>query len=151
MGDVWKAIAGHPNYEVSPRGVVRNATTKLQLSPMRTGRAMVRLSTHPRIDRNVAHIVAEAFIGPRPSGAVLMHIDDDPYNNAVENLRWGTQQDNARDMAQKGRGGVQILSPEQVAEIRQRRAAGERGRTLAVIYGVSEQRICDIHKGRTTL
>lgn len=51
----------------------------------------------------------------------------------------------------KGRGWFQILTAETVAEIRMRRAAGERGRVLAAVYGVSEQRICDIYKGRTTL
>ena len=118
---------------------------------MRTGRAKVRLSTRPRIDRDVAHLVAEAFIGPRPSGAVIMHLDDDPYNNAVNNLRWGTQRDNSRDMARKGRGGLQRLGAVEVAEIRSRRQSGESGSALAVEYGVSSQRICDIHKGRTTL
>lgn len=80
-----------------------------------------------------------------------MHIDDNPRNNRADNLRWGTMQDNARDMARKGRGGTQVLTAEAGAELRTRRAAGERGRALAAEYCISEQRVCDIYKGRTTL
>jgi hypothetical protein len=32
-----------------------------------------------------------------------LHNDDNPGNNRVENLRWGTQQDNVDDMHSKGR------------------------------------------------
>lgn len=151
MGEVWQGVSGYPNYEVSDLGRIRNITSWHVLTPMWNGRAKVRLDTKPRADFDVAHLVAEAFIGPRPEGGVVMHLDDDPRNNAVSNLRWGTRQDNARDMASKGRGGFQVLTAETVAEIRTRRAAGERGRVLAAVYGVSEQRVCDIYKGRTTL
>jgi hypothetical protein len=147
----WRAIPGYA-YEVSSTGNVRNAITRKVLAPMRTGwRAVVRLSTNPRVDFPVSHLVLSAFSGARPLGGVAMHMDDDPHNNRANNLRWGTMQDNARDMAQKCRGGKQVLTAEVVTEIRARRASGERGRELAVAYGISEQRVCDIHKGRTTL
>lgn len=37
----------------------------------------------------------------------------------------------------------------QALEIRARRAAGEGGRELAEEFGISEQQVCDIHKGRS--
>lgn len=151
MGEVWRGVNDYPNYEVSDLGRVRNVTTGHVLTPMWAGRAKVRLSTKPRTDFDVSHLVAETFIGPRPEGGVVMHRDDDPRNNAVSNLRWGTQQDNVHDMIAKGRGGSQVLTTEIVSEIKTRRVAGEQGRALAAIYGISEQRICDIYKGRTTL
>ena len=40
------------------------------------------------------------------------------------------------------------LTDEQVAEIRARRAAGEKGRALATEYGVHEQHITDIYRGK---
>ena len=43
------------------------------------------------------HLVLEAFVGPRPEGMIGLHHDDDPNNNNVTNLRWGTYQDNADD------------------------------------------------------
>ena len=158
MEEFWELVPGDYPYEVSDKGRVRNLRTGHVLVPMMTGsrrpsaqRAKVRVSKNPRVDLEIGALVLTMFYGPRPDGAVVMHLDDDPTNNCIDNLRWGTPTDNARDMARKGRGGNQRLGPEQVAEIRRRRAAGERGRALALEYGVSEQRICDITKGRTAL
>lgn len=151
----WKQIPGY-NYEVSNHGRVRNAKTLHVLKPMLTGakhnqRMKVRLSTFPRVDFDVAHLVLAAFDKPRPKGEVAMHGDDNPKNNHILNLCWATVQDNARDMARKCRGGNQRLTPDTVDEIRKRRVSGERGRILALEYGISEQRVCDIYKGRTAL
>lgn len=158
MDEFWELVPGDYPYEVSDRGRVRNLRTGHVLIPMMTGsrrpsaqRAKVRISKNPRVDLEIGTLVLTMFCGPRPDGAVVMHLDDDPTNNHISNLRWATPTDNARDMARKGRGGNQRLGPEQVADIRRRRAAGERGRALALEYGVSEQRICDVTKGRTTL
>jgi hypothetical protein len=158
MDEFWELVPGDYPYEVSDRGRVRNLRTGHVLTPMMTGsrrpsaqRAKVRVSTNPRVDLEVGALVLTMFHGPRPDGAVVMHRDDDPTNNCISNLCWATPTGNARDMARKGRGGNQRLGPEQVAEIRRRRAAGERGRALALEYGVSEQRICDIVKGRSAL
>ena len=150
----WRKIPEY-NYEVSNHGQVRNRLNHRILKYMMTGsrskRAKVRLLTKPRVDRDVAHLVLEIFKGYRPIGAVAMHLDDDPTNNHIDNLRWATPRDNAKDMARKKRGGSQKLGVQDVVDIRQRRMSGERGRLLAAEYGVSEQRICDIIKGRTTL
>lgn len=45
----------------------------------------------------VAHLVLEAFVGPRPEGAIALHFDDDSSNNHVSNLRWGTFSENMHD------------------------------------------------------
>ena len=43
----------------------------------------------------IAHLICEAFHGPRPfPKAVAIHIDEDPSNNAPVNLKWGTQKEN---------------------------------------------------------
>jgi hypothetical protein len=99
----------------------------------------------------VAHLVLEHFVGPRPDGMVVLHADNDSANNALPNLSWGTPQNNAAQMAMECRGGMQILGPAGVAEVRQRRLNGERGVDLAREFGISQQRVCDIHHGRTTL
>lgn len=45
----------------------------------------------------VHELVAEAFIGPRPSGMVVDHIDRNPRNNAPSNLRYVSVADNTRN------------------------------------------------------
>jgi hypothetical protein len=46
----------------------------------------------------VHRIVLEAFHGPPPrTGLQCCHINGDPSDNRVENLRWGTARENVRD------------------------------------------------------
>lgn len=48
-----------------------------------------------RVNKNVAVIVAQTFLQDSWfKGAVVMHKDDDPLNNHVDNLKWGTQKEN---------------------------------------------------------
>ena len=51
----------------------------------------------------VHHLVLEAFIGPRPEGWWGLHRDDDPLNNSVDNLYWGTPDQNVGDAIESGR------------------------------------------------
>ena len=44
-------------------------------------------------------LVLLAFVGPRPDGAECLHADDDPNNNRLTNLRYGTHAENGRDIA----------------------------------------------------
>lgn len=144
-------------YEVSSLGQVRNAKTGHILTPMRTGtkrkssqRSKVRFSTHPRRDFDVAHLVLLAFVGSKPEGAQAMHHDDDSSNNEVSNLSWGSLRENMADMARKGRSNKQKLLPAHVRAIVTRRQAGETGASLSREFGVSQQRVCDVYKGRTS-
>jgi hypothetical protein len=53
--------------------------------------------------RYVHSLVAEAFIGPRPIGLEVRHLDGDSTNNAVDNLRYGTHAENMQDRVKHGR------------------------------------------------
>lgn len=51
----------------------------------------------------VHHLVLEAFVGPRPaSDFEACHNNGDPSDNRLVNLRWGTREDNRRDMLSHG-------------------------------------------------
>lgn len=63
-----------------------------------------------------AHIVADAFHGPRPAGAVLRHLDGNPQNDRPQNLRWGTQAENMQDARHQKRLGIH-LQPATVRDI----------------------------------
>ena len=152
----WRQV-GDTAYRVSNTGLVIGPRGHV-LSPMRTGtkrvgsqRSKVRLSTTPRDDRDVAHLVLEAFVGPRPHGCVAMHLDDDSTNNAVDNLRWGTAIDNVRDSVKKFRHGGQRVTPTDALAILRMRQHGAPGASVAAMYGVSVQRVCDIFKGRAAV
>ena len=50
-----------------------------------------------RINKLFHHLVAEQFIGERPDGLVIDHIDRNSLNNNVNNLRYITQHENMRN------------------------------------------------------
>jgi hypothetical protein len=51
---------------------------------------------------SVHRLVLLAFVGPCPDGLEGLHWDDDPANNRLSNLRWGTPGDNQRDCIRNG-------------------------------------------------
>ena len=48
-------------------------------------------------------LVALAFHGERPGGMDVMHLDNNPENNAADNLRYGTKSENCRYIVSSGR------------------------------------------------
>ena len=64
-----------------------------------------------RHHRTIHRLVAEAFI-PNPCGyEYVLHKNDIKTDNRVENLYWGTHQDNMDDMVRKGRSAKGVRSP----------------------------------------
>lgn len=51
-----------------------------------------------RINKLFHHLVAEYFIGLRPDGLVIDHIDRNKLNNSVTNLRYVTQKENCNNV-----------------------------------------------------
>lgn len=115
--EVWRAIPGYEGrYEVSDLGRVRSVARKdmrgrtirervLRLRLLPTGRPRVSLARDGKaVDAYLYRLVLEAFVGPCPVGMEALHWDDDPSNNTLANLRWGTRTDNMRDMSRNGRG-----------------------------------------------
>lgn len=94
-------------YEVSDSGKVFSVGSnwrgygrrELQQTLNSYGYPSVRLTINGKRKRIVVHkLVAIAFIGPNPCGAMqIRHIDGDKTNNHVSNLAWGTARENADD------------------------------------------------------
>lgn len=53
--------------------------------------------------KKVHRLVLEAFVGPCPPGMESLHGDDDPANNHVSNLRWGTHRENCIERESNGK------------------------------------------------
>lgn len=116
----WLPIAGYEgSYEVSSLGRVRSLSRTVERRnrgplPIRERILVAALNSRGRptvslhaggsaLSYQVSALVAEAFIGPRPSGMNVLHWDDNPLDNRVENLRYGTYSDNQHDRVRNGR------------------------------------------------
>ena len=103
----WITIPGYPDYDVSDEGQVRSRRcTKSRIlkhyyhrqgyptvSLMREGKRRCKL---------VHHLVLLAFVGPRPDGMEIRHIDGDVTNNSLSNLAYGTRSENQSDRVLHG-------------------------------------------------
>jgi hypothetical protein len=168
----WKQIPSFPEYEVSDCGMVKRGNKLLSQSQNAKGYPRVQLSTNGRNVSRVVHaLVAEAFIGARPSGLQIRHLDGDQSNNDVSNLAYGTAAQNEADKALHGtkatgdkngthtkpekrsRGschGKTALHENDVIYIKAQLDIGGRGvgAKLARTFGVPPQTISDIKSGR---
>lgn len=154
--EVWAQVTGFPAYHVSTWGRVKSSHGAGRfLKPMMTGvkgnqYETLLLCCQGKTRTVKVHVlVLEAFVGPRPTGCVGCHKDDVRRNNRLDNLYWGTQKTNAQDRVRNGHHFGQLLSVDQVREIRRRRKAGERGVDLAAEFGVSQQIVWNVYSGRT--
>lgn len=96
----WGHVEGSDGVEVSTLGRVRRHGELVTLNPGKRRRAAVGLGRRRR--RLVQYLVLEVFVGPRPEGLICCHRNDDPTDNRLENLYWGTYSDNARDKVRNG-------------------------------------------------
>lgn len=46
-------------------------------------------------------LVLTTFVGPPPDGYVAMHLNGNPQDNRLQNLKWGTQSENCRNRKPK--------------------------------------------------
>lgn len=215
----WKPCLGG-NYAISNHGRFKRLTPGrrtwpgriIKLQTMTIGYHMVGPTVFGKNKNTTIHsLVAEHFIGPRPDGMEVNHIDGCKTNNVVTNLEYVTHAENiqhARDMglvgsnrthddaiisavredrtsgmsfmqiakkygislgyaytlcdgtSSRARGMGSIvgekqkpkLTADQVIEMRERRASGERCDALAAAFGVSQTQvsaICCGHKWKS--
>jgi hypothetical protein len=160
----WRQIKWAPGYDVSDGGQIRSWLPERNFAPVPTTPRLRKLAVDKdgyhkvtfaiggaRKDARVCALVAEAWHGPRPQGAVARHLDGSRTNDTPANVVWGTPQENSDDSNRHGTQvrGSQVntsrLSAEAVAVIK---ASALGHSALARIYGVTPSAICHIRKGR---
>lgn len=163
--EIWRDIPGYEGrYQASTLGRIRSLDRYVRCG---IGGAGVRLhkgrilspgvggsDPYQRVklgadapNTTVHGLVAAAFLGPRPTGHEVLHLDGDPLNNRVSNLTYGLRAEKV-PIAYRGGRAWKILTLEQIQDIRRRSEAGERGTDLAKEYGVSRSHITNIKYGR---
>ena len=165
MVEEWKPVVGHENeYEVSNLGRVRSIARYVRI--VRHGVEAARL-VQPRVlkpgrmnrfghcsvaigkgnSRTVHSLVAEAFIGPRPEGFDVAHLNGDGADNRAENLAYVSRSENNQHMVHHGK---RKLTVEQVESVKAKTdwAHGEKA-AAARALGVSPQMLSSILVGRS--
>lgn len=158
----FRVITGFSRYAVSDRGDVASFINGRLKKCWVDGRGYpsVGLQTDEGKTkiRRVHVLVAAAFIGPRAEGMETCHIDGNPLNNHVSNLRYGTGAENLADKRRHGRVLVGENHPNakltrlQIAQIRSEYKREHRTKSnskeLSLKYGVCMQTIAKIVFGR---
>lgn len=97
----WKPVVGYEGlYEVSNTGRIQSYKRNPQPYPLtpdikKWGYRLYRLQSFGKKIRRSEHsLVAEAFIGPRPPGLVINHLNRCPAINRPSNLEYTTQSRN---------------------------------------------------------
>lgn len=122
MVEEWRPVVGYEGvYEISNQGRARSVDRYVKSKPGQRDSFRKGQILKPRPDVNgyltyglckearqkfkKAHrLVAEAFIeaSDDPEKVYVLHWDDNPENNHIDNLRWGTLKENSQDMIRNG-------------------------------------------------
>lgn len=96
--ETWKEVPGYEQYLVSDSGRVA------KISQMKPPTGALPYYVHSIPDGNGGRVncyrhdwVLAAFVGPKPEGAVVRHLNDVPTDNRLENLAYGTRSENQLD------------------------------------------------------
>lgn len=106
-GEEWRTVAIAPDYEVSNLGRVKSHKGRAPRI-LRPGVNPLGYHNHTLFEGGrpvytTAHVlVMAAFVGPRPEGYDVRHLDGDPANNALPNLAYGTRAENMQDKRRHG-------------------------------------------------
>ncbi len=86
-GERWRPMPGHPAYQVSDFGRVKNPEGRFIGRPNHS-KGYWRVSIEDHAILQVHLLVLEAFVEPRPPGGRARFRDGDPSNCRFDNLRW---------------------------------------------------------------
>lgn len=158
MTEEWRPVVGHlGEYAVSNLGRVMAMSFYRSGLPGIMSQSLVR--GYPRVSLKgrsiVVHkLVAEAFLGLRPDGMTINHIDGCKMNNAASNLEYVTPSENQRHACRLGlinskgeRHSQAKLTDAQVIDIRARLERGDSQKETARRVGVDPSTISRIKCG----
>lgn len=157
----WHKVAGYEGlYWVDSTGKIKNPKRIRTNVVGKNGYVYVDLYKNNIRKKVLVHrLVAQTFL-PNPNNYPnVCHKDDNPLNNTVDNLFWGTQKMNVVDMMTKKRNGYTAhtgesngfarLSSDSVISVKKMLSDGIPCSEIAKIFNVDRTTISSIKRGIT--
>ncbi len=163
----WKDIQEYKGlYQISDYGRVRRIkghlcrkTRVLKLVLNTNGYPSIQLWANNKYTTNRIHtLVLATFVGPKPSKMECRHLDGNPTNNRLNNLKWGTRSENQKDAVKHGtkfqpdnrgcKNGNAKLTDTQVRQIK-RLLLYKTHEQISQQFKVARKTIYDIDKNKT--
>jgi hypothetical protein len=103
--EIWKPAVssrfqdGVNDLEISNLSTLRKKSGKIMKPQLKDGYYCIKrpiCSNGPLKTIHIHHLVAETFIGKRPDGLVIDHIDGNKHNNRADNLRYLSNIENSK-------------------------------------------------------
>lgn len=170
MREEWREVPDFPDYEVSDQGRVRS-WKRMGNGAVQGGRAKTphiitpkMLNTYghkfvetwenkKRTKHNLHRLVLTVFDRPPREGERALHKNNDPADNRVDNLYWGSAADNSADMvraghSQRGEKNTKAKLTERDVHLIQRMNQYMKHQDIAEVFEVSTSAISLIFCGK---
>lgn len=162
--EIWKDIPGYVgSYQVSSHGRIRSVDRVLRNGQSRKGAVLKQktskagykyITLHKDMKTQcvrVHNLVMLAFVGPRPKGHDIHHIDNNGLNNHRENLMYLLKSIHQLtiDRPIGVRNGNAKLNTAKVVKIRSLYDSGHSQRTIAKAFGINQGTIHQIVTRKT--
>ena len=165
MNEEWRTIPGTGHYSVSNFGRLRsepheifnkgcNSMMKvkgkiLKLRKDKNGYLVTTGYINGKFKNIFAHsAVLLAFVGPRPKGMEVRHLNSNPIDNRLENLTYGTKSENMKDAVKLGTlvfSRTKLTKEDIIAIGRDKRTITDISRA----YGICDATVINIKKGKS--
>jgi hypothetical protein len=114
MEEIWKDIPGFYGYQASNLGRIKSLKrAKERFIGSKTKMANGYVRCHTQINNNtynIGRLILTAFIRPANNGEECDHIDRNPENNNLSNLRWVSRTENLLNRGNYGKGKLKGVS-----------------------------------------
>lgn len=155
----WRPVPGFPGLQIGHDGAIRVRNRSddgwtfpqvCQAPPIR-GYPIISVWDGKKFTPKKVHgLVAMAWLGKRPQGQVVRHLDHDRWNWRPSNLAYGSYRDNFNDAMDAGRHPFAKLGRAKAGDMRReyRPRPGE-VRRLAKKFGISQSSVMDCLRGKS--
>jgi len=156
--EIWKDISGYEGlYQASNFGCIKSfprlgtfgGILKPRLS--KTHYCVVLYKNNILKKYYIHRLILETFIGPCPPGMECRHLDNNPQNNRLDNLKWDTHYNNMQDKIKfntgyRGCDNAKLIIKE-IIEIKKLLKEKIPQRTIAKLFNISQSTTSNINRG----